>query len=290
MPWYAILAIVAIVLTIVAISFSIAAMSMSSGSSESKLHINKEAFSARDGIVHVRGISTERYKSKSQATIIDDSHIISHAISDGHSTLSEGNLNIAKDITCGRFVNGSIIMEDGNFTSSGTLTADHLMLNRSISVPAELYAKVFILDMNPVQLPAINAWTPINESSSVGRMFFPGNFKLDHGISLNHDNTIQFHQPGRWQYSFSFLFQPSGVIHAPVVGVAISVETPQLVDGFGVVGNENFTIDGSGVFLVEDTDHAYKFWLQHVKSIAAQGLTATLQLDSAHVFFRYIGR
>ena len=272
-----ILALVAIVLSLISLT--------TNKSGEKHIIVDDKDFKSRNGVLYARGFSNEPFKTTQQATIVGDNSIAAETLTDGSSVMTGGNLKVKHMVEARRLTDGKIVMENGDLTTSGCLSADRIVVNRGFSTPAEYFAHVFILAMNPIEFDAIHEWKTIGCTTKKLQLFFSGDDKLDHGVSLHPENKLQLHKEGKWKYSFTW------IIHTDdpnaIIGAAFGHKQPQFAVGYGVSSTNNKCIvSGTGIVQVNDVDDRFQFWLNHNEVVEQH----QIQLLHGHTTITYIGR
>jgi len=274
----AVVAVVALILSIVSVT--------SNNGGEKKVLVNDKDFSAKNGVLYARGFSNEPFKTTQQATIVGERTIAAETVTDGSTIMTGGNVTVKDTMTAKRVTDGNMVMENGDLTTSGCLTADRIIVNRGLSVPAEYFAHIFILSMNPVDFQEHNEWKPIGSTTKKIQLFFPGDDRLDHGVSLHNGNKFQLHKEGRWQYSFIWIVRTDD--NDAVIGAALSQHEPKLASGYGIsngVGKQSI-VSGTGVLNVNDIDDLFQFWITHTQQVVEH----EVQVIDGHATITYLGR
>jgi hypothetical protein len=296
MQWFEVLSVVATGIAFISLILCILALTMKKSTMEKKVVFKDEEFSVKNGVIFARGFSNEPFKTNKQKSAVTSENVTSHTLTDGYSKMTEGNLVVHNQLSTQKFTDGNLIIEGGNLSTSGTINADRLHITRGISQPAEFYASVFLLEMNPVNFANIQEWKPINMNTSRTQLFFAAFDKLHHGVSVHNGNKIQLHQVGRWMYNFNFL---TAAYSPVIIGASLSEKAPQLASGFGTVTSEAETsiaskesgrmtthVNGSGVISVDDIDNLYQIWFQNMRQVD----NYELQVLDGHLSLQYLGR
>lgn len=263
----------------IALVLGIVSLSLKRTEVQKRIVIQDDEISMKDGIVYAKGFSNEPYKTNKQVSAISKNQVTSALITDGLSTMQEGNLHVKYNIESKRFSDGTLTVEAGDLTTSGHISTDKLTVNRVLSMPAHNYAQIFILGMNPVNFSEQQEWKPISEQTKNTQLFFPSGLnKLHHNVTIQKGNKIQLHQEGRWMYQFSCVVSAQDDV---LVGMTLSEKRPQLSHGYAshyVKTQENsiiqpkdtteqFVITGNGILAVEHTDSLFNLWFSHTSKL-----------------------
>ena len=243
-----------------------------------------EAVKLKNGVIFAKGFSNEQYKTNKQPTIIKEEQIRAFKFSDGMSQMSEGNLDVSKNISCQRFSDGTLNIQDGSLTTTGSVIADHFTATRSFDVPAENYANMYVLEMQEVNFSNIQEWKPIAANTKATQWFFPGFADLHHGVTIGKQNKVQLQKRGKWRYQFNLFVLVQGQC---VVAASFDNQPPKLANGYGR-GRDQILIHGFGVVDVTDTETSYKLFFQHLQEPTSGEYG--LQLQDGHVLLHYMGR
>jgi hypothetical protein len=271
-------------LSLSALIIGILALTLKRKVIQKEIVFEDQAVKLENGIIYARGFSNEPYKTNRQATVIKDEQIQSFEFSDGMSKMSEGNLNIANRITCQRFSDGALNIEKGSITTTGTVVADHIIATRTMDVPAEYYANIYILEMQDVNFTKIQNWQEIATNTKSTQYFFPGFNKSHHGVMIGKKNQLQLHKTGKWKYQFTIHVASQGKCH---IAASFDKECPQLSNGCAQ-GIDNLYVHGFGILDVTDIELNYKLYFQHLKEPSSGEYG--LQLKDGHLLLEYIGR
>jgi hypothetical protein len=198
--------------------------------------------------------------------------------------MSEGNLSIAKDITCRGLSDGKLNIQNGTLTTSGNLVADNIVANRSIDVPAEYYANMYFLNMQQVHFSKSLQWKLVSETTNSTQIYFPGVSELHHGVNIRKNNRIQLERRGKWSYQYTFLVRGQGYC---IVGATFDHLNPNMVNGYGQ-GTNDIIVHGFGILNVLDTEVFYQLYFQHLREPTSGELG--LQLQEGNISFNYLGR
>lgn len=251
---------------------------------EKEIVFEDEAVKLKNGIIFARGFSNEPYKTNKEPTVIQEELIRAFKVSDGLTSMSEGNLDVAHNITCQRLSDGKLNIQNGSLTTTGSVSADTIVVNRSLDQPAEHYANIYVLNMQEVNFETIQEWKPISTNTKGTQLFFPGFAELHHGVVIAKQNKIQLPKRGKWRYEFNLMVQGNG---SCVLGASFDSNVPKLVNGYGQ-GLGTILLHGFGIVDVVDTEIPYQLYFQHLQE--PKSGEYGLRLQDGHVMLQYIGR
>ena len=272
-------------IAILALVVGVVALSVKRTVVQKEIVFEDDSVKLKDGIVFAKGFSNEPYKTNKEATMITDKLIQAFKFSDGMSQMSEGNVDVAQQISCRRFSDGTLHIENGSLTTSASITADNILVTRSLDAPAEYFANMYALQMQEVHFSKQREWKDVATNTNAAQFFFPGVDKsLHHGVTISKHNKIKLQKKGKWRYEFTFLILGKGFC---CVGANFDHSTPKLTNGYGS-GTDRVYVNGFGIVDVVDVETPYKFYFQHIDDPSSGEYG--LQLEEGHIMLQYIGR
>lgn len=270
-------AVTALIIAIVSLSFDRKVV-------HKEISIQDEAVKLENGIIYAKGFSNEPYKTNKQATVVQEDQIRANKLSDGLSEMSGGHLSVADRVKCMRFTDGTLNIQHGTVTTTGSIIADELTATRSLNIPSKNYAYMLILEMQQVNFNNKQEWKEIAENTKGVQWFFPGHCRAHDGVTICKNNRIQLHKQGRWRYQFGMVVAGKGEC---AVAATLDKEEPKIGSGFGA-GTNVVNVNGFGIVDVSDTDSLYRMFFQHTQkpSSGEYGLSVV----DAHVLVEFMGR
>ena len=277
-------------------AFVIGLMALSNGNQpiiQRQIVIKDDAVSMKDGVIFAKGFSNEPFKSTEQVSAVMGNTVTARVLTDGQSIMKGGNMTVSHAIQGSEITDGTLMIARGDLTTTGHISADRLTINRGITVPAEYYADVMVMGMNPVSYTDCKHWKPLSATTNETQLFFPvvedDLSTISHGVSLHDGNKVQLYKIGRWKYEFNFIMK-CHIGSRGNICIALSEDEPKLAHGYGVGNGEyDFVASGSGTILVNDIDNLYRLWAQHLTPQDGEDSRYTLQLQEGMLSLYYIG-
>lgn len=243
-----------------------------------------EAIKLENGIIYARGFSNEPYKTNKISSLIKDEEIVANRFSDGMTNMSNGNLEVYNKITSKSFSDNILNIQNGSITTSGSITADHIIASRSMDIPAQFYADVHMLEMQPVNFSKTGEWKNVAESTNGSQLFFAGYVELHHGVTLLSKNKIQLNKTGKWLYQYKIIVTCKGQC---VVRTSFNNNIPKLADGYAS-GSDTLHVSGFGIIDIKDTDKPCEFFFQHQEVPTSEEYF--LYLNEGHIMLKHLGK
>ena len=279
---------VALAIAIAALAVGIVSLAVKRNTVKREIVVKDEALEVRDGIMHAKGFSNERFKKNGGSVVIAKDKVTAEAITDGHSEMRDGRLRVKKDVVCKQLSDGVLELSEGNLTTTGELVADTIRANRKLSAPASGFGEIQVLEMETIAFPAdsekdtATRWQPIAHTTKRQQIFSrPG---MTNGMSICNDNALKFHMCGLWEYSVCFEVEASESARV-AIGIGAEKSKPEMCAGIA----RGDQVAGSGMLCVQDDHVPYQFSMKHVES-PPKSCEASLRVRSGRATFRYLGR
>ena len=265
--------------------FSVIAFLSKKTTVKTEIVFEDENVNMKNGIIYAKGFSNEPFKINKDPIVISEETVLASKLSDGLSKMSNGNLEVKKDITCRGFSDGTLNIKGGSLTTSGSLTTDDLVVNRSLDFKAQNFADIVILDMQPISFDHVLEWRSIATNTKSTQFFFPGSKDLHHGVSIESNNRVQFHKLGKW--SFRYMLDVDSRENTVSVSSCFGnyEDNNKIADG-RTRGRGTIQLTGFGILNVINTAHLFDIAVQHDVEPTEMGLEVT----GGHLVVIYLGK